>query len=261
LSLSKFVYKGRVDECKQKDAPRFEKINRNQVVPAPLDVEKLIPLDHPARNLWEFLGGLDLNQFSNDIKSVEGSAGRNAWDPRLLIATWLYACSRGICSARQIERECEYEPGLRSLTGLAVINHHTLSDLRVRHGEALQELFIQVPGILMMEKLITLERVTVDGTKVRACASKKTFGRADKIHEHMRLARNHLKQLQEQEGMAIFKLRSPVAEFPHAWLKDKLKWVRVRTRGLMKVAAEALRVSLVHNLQRYFALKVLLQSR
>jgi transposase len=74
------------------------------VVLAPLDVEKLIPLNHPAGNLWEFLGRLDLSQFSKDIKSVEGSAGRNAWEPRLLIAIWLYAYSRGISSARQIER-------------------------------------------------------------------------------------------------------------------------------------------------------------
>ncbi len=49
-----------------------------------------------------------------------------------------------------------------------VINHHTLSDFRVEHGEALQNLFVQVLGGLSMEKLITLERVTVDGTKVRA---------------------------------------------------------------------------------------------
>lgn len=59
-----------MNECKQKDAPRFVTINRNQVVLTPLNVEKLIPLDHPARNLWEFLGRLDLSQFSNDIKAV-----------------------------------------------------------------------------------------------------------------------------------------------------------------------------------------------
>jgi transposase len=187
-------------EQEQKSAPRFEAINRNQVVLAPLNLEKLIPINHPARNLWEFLGKMDLSRFAADIKSVEGKAGRNAWDPRLLIAIWLYAYSRGISSAREIERECEYEPGLQWLAGLSVINHHTLSDFRVRHGEALQELFIQVLGILTMEKLITLERVTVDGTKVRACANKKSFRRKDKIREHMSLARNHLKHLQEQEA-------------------------------------------------------------
>jgi transposase len=128
-------------DSKENKPLRFEPINRNQVVLAPLNVEKLIPANHPARNLWEFLGRLDLSQFSKDCKSLEGHAGRNAWEPRLLIAVWLYAYSRGISSARQIERECEYEPGLRWLTGLEVINHHTLSDFRVQHGQALQNLF------------------------------------------------------------------------------------------------------------------------
>jgi len=63
------------------------------------------------------------------------------------------------------------------------------------------------------------------------------------------------RKMASEEGKTRFKLRSPVAEFPHAWLKDKLKWVRVRVRGWMKVTAEALWVALVYNLQRYFALR------
>ena len=80
-------------------------------------------------------------------------------------------------------RRCVGSPGLK------VVNHHTLSDFRVEHGEALQNLFVQVLGILTLEKLITLERVTVDGTKVRAAVNKKTFSRAHKIREHLKLAR------------------------------------------------------------------------
>ena len=153
--------------------PRFEPIDRRQVVLEPLDIEQLIPPDHAARNVWELLGRMDLSRFSGEIKSVHGHAGRNAWEPRLLIAMWIYAYSRGISSAREIERQCAYEPAFRWLTGLKTVNHHTLSDFRVEHGAALQDLFAQVLGLLAMEKLITLERVTVDGTKIRACVNKK----------------------------------------------------------------------------------------
>lgn len=180
--------------------PRFEPINRQQVVLEPLDVEELIPSDHAARNIWEILGRLDLSGFLGEVKSVAGHAGRNLWEPRLLIALWVYSYARGVSSARQIERECHYEPGLRWLTGLQIVNHHTLSDFRVSHGEALQKLFVQVLGILTMEKLVTLERVTVDGTKVRACVNKKTFSRAQKIREHLKLARQHVEQLQREEA-------------------------------------------------------------
>lgn len=178
---------------------RFEEIDRQQVVLEPLDIEQLIPQDHAARSVWELLGRLDLSRFVGDVKSVEGHAGRNVWEPRLLIAIWIYAYSRGISSAREIERQCAYEPALRWLTGLKVVNHHTLSDFRVKHGEALQNLFVQVLGILTMEKLVTLERVTVDGTKVRACVNKKTFSRAHKIREHLKLARQHVEELQREE--------------------------------------------------------------
>jgi transposase len=118
--------------------PRFEPINRQQVVLEPLDVEQLISSDHPARNIWEILGRMDLSRFLGAVRSVEGHAGRNLWEPRLLIAMWVYGYSRGLSSARQLERECCYEPGLRWLTGLQVVNHDTLADFRVEHGEALQ---------------------------------------------------------------------------------------------------------------------------
>jgi len=82
------------------NAPRFEPINRQQVVLVPLDVEQLIPPDHPARNIWEILGRMDLSGFLGAVKSVEGHAGRNLWEPRLLIAMWLYGYARGLSSAR-----------------------------------------------------------------------------------------------------------------------------------------------------------------
>jgi len=180
-------------------APRYEPINRQQVVLEPLDIEQLIPEDHAARSVWAILGRLDLSRFAGSVKAVEGHAGRNLWEPRLLIALWIYGYSRGISSAREMERQCGYEPALRWLTGLQVVNHHTLSDFRVEHGAALQDLFVQVLAILQMEKLITLERVTVDGTKVRAAVNKKTFSRAHKIREHLKAARQHVEELQKQE--------------------------------------------------------------
>ena len=189
-----------VSEPAPSASPRFEPIDRQQIVLEPLDVERLIEETHPARHIWAILGRLDLSRFLGEVKAVEGRAGRNSWEPRLLIAMWIYAYSRGISSARKIKRQYAYEPGLRWLTGLKKVNHHTLSDFRVGHGEALQSLFVQVLGILTMEKLVTLERVTVDGTKVRACVNKKTFSRAQKIQEHLKVARAHVEAMQQEEA-------------------------------------------------------------
>jgi transposase len=179
---------------------RFETINRNQSVLHAIDVERLVDENHPARNIWDFIGALNLDRFLAEIAAVEGRAGRSRWDPRLLLSMWVYAYSRGISSAREIERQCEYEPGLQWLTGMGVVNHHTLSDFRVQHGEQLRELFVQVLGVLQLKKLITLERVTQDGTKIRANVNKKTFTRESKIRAHLDLARKHVEEMEREEA-------------------------------------------------------------
>lgn len=181
-------------------APRYIPINRNQKVLQPLDIENLIPAEHPARKIWAVVGGLDLSRFEEQILAVEGHAGRDTFAPQLLISIWIYAYSKGIHSAREIERQLAYEPALEWLAGLRTVNHHTLSDFRVAHAEALRELFTQVLAMLTMKKLITLERVATDGTKIRADVSKKSFSRAQTIRRHLQLAQEHIAELERQEA-------------------------------------------------------------
>lgn len=166
----------------------------------PVDVEHLIEADHPARALWDLVGSLDLSLYQQATAAVEGRPGRPALDPQLLVALWLYGYSKGISSAREISRQCEYEPGFSWLCGLEPVNHHTLSDFRVQHKAALDDLFTQVLGLLSAEGLITLERVTQDGTKVKANAASNTFRRADTIAEHLALAQQQVQLMDEQSG-------------------------------------------------------------
>lgn len=165
----------------------------------PTDVEALIEESHPARNIWEVVGRLNLKPFEESTEVLQGSAGRSAWPPQLLISIWIYAYSRGLSSAREISRQCSYEPGLQWLTGLEVVNHHTLSDFRVEHEAALRDLFTQVLGMLTMKGLITLERVTQDGTKIRADVNKKSFSQPAKVRSYLALAREQV-QLMEQQS-------------------------------------------------------------
>jgi transposase len=165
-----------------------------------VDVERLIEDDHPARAIWDLVGRLDLAGFLAPIGSVQGQAGRPASDPRLLISLWLYSYSRRISSAREISRRCEYEPPFQWLTGLNVINHHTLSDFRVEHCQALDDLLTQVLAVLSSEGLVALERVTHDGTKVYANASKKSFRVKKRIEEHLKMAREHVQAMGQPDG-------------------------------------------------------------
>ena len=129
---------------------RLKEINRIQTLLRPVDVEELVPEDHEVRAIWEFVNKLDLRRFHADIRAVEGVAGREATDPRLMISLWAYAYKQGISSAREISRLCEYDPAFLWLTGCQSINYHTLADFRVDHQEALNDLFKNILGLLSL---------------------------------------------------------------------------------------------------------------
>lgn len=160
-----------------------------------MDVERLIDEDHSARSIWELVGRLDLSLYHAQIESVEGHAGRDHTDPQLLISLWLYAYSRGVSSAREVARQCEFEPGSQWLCGLRPISHRTLSGFRSENKTALDDLFVQVLGMLSAEGLITLERVTLDGTKIKANAGGNSFRRKEKLQAHLDLAREQIRIL------------------------------------------------------------------
>jgi len=177
--------------------PRLKPVVRNQLTMRICDVEKLIEGEHPARAIWELVGRLDMSNFEKDIRAVEGHAGQSRLDPRLLTALWIYGNSQGVGSARELSRMCEYEPGCQWLTGMEVVNYHTLADFRVDYKAALDGLFVQVLGVLSAEGLIELKQVTQDGTKIRANAGSDTFRREPRLRHHLELARQQVEQLSD----------------------------------------------------------------
>jgi transposase len=177
--------------------PRLKAVNRNQLVLRSVDVEKSIELDHPARGIWAAVERLDMKAFEMSIKAVEGRAGQSTLDPRVLTALWIYGNSEGVSSARELSRMCEYEPGCQWITGLSSINYHTLADFRVEHAKELDEIFIQVLGLLSADGLIELKQVMQDGTKVKANAAAGTFRREQRLQAHLELARQQVEKLSD----------------------------------------------------------------
>src|SRR3954452_9377591 len=120
---------------------RLRKPDRNQYSFQPQCLDALLPPQHQARVIWAVVQTLDLSDFYAVIRAREGCVGRDATDPRLLVALWLYATTRGVGSARELERQCQDHRGFRWLCGGVSVNHHTLSDFRVGHADALDNLF------------------------------------------------------------------------------------------------------------------------
>ena len=78
--------------------------DRSQIDPNPKRIHDLIPPSHKARLVWELVRELDLTPLYDEIKAVEGHAGRPPIDPRILVALWLYGTDEGIASARELNR-------------------------------------------------------------------------------------------------------------------------------------------------------------
>jgi transposase len=178
--------------------PRVQRPNRMQLELRPVDLEGLLPADHRARLVWEFVEGLDLGPLYVQIKAVTGHAGRPAIDPAILMALWLYATLEGVGSARALARLCEEHDAYRWLAGGVSVNYHTLADVRVAHGDVLDSLLTTSVAALMAEGIVELHRVAHDGVKVRASAGAASFRRGDRLEQLLTEATAQVERLRRE---------------------------------------------------------------
>src|SRR5213593_3194343 len=178
--------------------PRVQRPNRTQLALRPVDLEALLPADHRARVVWEFVEGLELGPLYGAIKAVEGHAGRAPIDPAILMALWLYATLEGVGSARALARLCEEHDAYRWICGGVSVNYHTLADFRVAHPEVLDGLLTTSVAALLAEGLVELTRVAQDGVKIRASAGGASFRREERLTECLAEATVQVAALREQ---------------------------------------------------------------
>jgi len=178
--------------------PRLQRPDRDQVELRPTHLDGLLPADHRARLVWDFVEGLDLSALHARIRAVEGHAGRPPIDPAILLALWLYATLEGVGSARALDRLCGEHDAYRWLCGGVGVNHHTLADFRVDHAEVLDGLLTASVAALMVDGLVTMERVAQDGLRVRASAGAASFRRRDALGEALAEAEVQVRALRAE---------------------------------------------------------------
>jgi transposase len=178
--------------------PRLRTANREQIVFRAAALDQLIPHDHPARVVWDYVLGLDLSPLYRAIKAVEGHPGRAPIDPKILMTLWLYATLEGVGSARQLNELCHgYDP-YQWILGDVTINYHTLADFRTDHGELLDQLLTQSVAVLLAEGLVDLNRVAQDGMRVRASAGAASFRRRPTLEEALAEAEAQVQALRAE---------------------------------------------------------------
>jgi transposase len=171
---------------------------RNQVELVATDLDALIASDHPARLVWSFVGGLNLEPLYTAIKVREATAGRPAIDPAVLMTLWLYATVDGVGSARAIERLCASSNPYRWICGGVSVNHHTLADFRVEHVAFLDEILTAGVATMVAKGLVRLEELAQDGMRIRANAGASSFRRAPTLGKAMKQARKRVERLKRE---------------------------------------------------------------
>ena len=223
--------------------PRLRVPQRDQVEFSWSSLDDRLDPDSPARIVWSLVCTLDLDAWLREINAIEHHVGRDATDPRLLVALWVFATLKGIGSARELARLCKESLPYQWLCGGVSVNYHMLSDFRSQGGQKWEELLTQIVATLMAERLVTMDRVAQDGMKVRADAGKSSFRSAGRLEEFLEDARQQvetLKQLAETDPDELTqrqraaRQRSQGASGAHRGSGPSMRRIAERTRGKRK---------------------------
>ena len=142
----------------------------DQVWLLPPSLQDLVPSGHLAHFVGDTVRrGLDLGAI---LGSYGEERGYPPYHPGMMVALLLYAYSQGVYASRRIARGCEERLDFAAVTAMQRPDFRTISDFRKRHSEALRGLFVQVLRLCREAGLVKLGHVALDGTKIKANASK-----------------------------------------------------------------------------------------
>jgi transposase len=142
----------------------------NQDFLLPPSLSEWLPENHLGYFVSEIVDRLDLQKF---YVRYEGDGRRNQpYDPALLVKVLVYGYATGVFSSRKIAKKLYEDIAFRMLGAGNFPSHRTICDFRVRHLSELKELFVQVTRLARELGLVKLGTIALDGTKVKANASK-----------------------------------------------------------------------------------------
>ena len=147
-------------------------MNREQIWMLPPTLDELVPPDHPARFVAEFVDALDDEGWAELGVAIEGERmGAPAYHPRALLSVWLYGFMMGVRSCRKLETACRDQIPYLWLTGWQRPDHNTLWRYYKRHRESMRHLLKRTVRTAISMDLVDMALQAVDGTKVAANAS------------------------------------------------------------------------------------------
>ena len=165
----------------------YQPYQPDQMLLLPQDLREWVPEGHLAHHVSDLVDALDLSPF---YAPYEGDGRRNSpYDPQMIVKVLIYAYATGTFSSRKMARKLEEDIAFRMLAAGNFPQHRTLCEFRRRHLQDFQAVFAEVVRLARGVGLAGFGRVSVDGTKVRANASKRkamSYGRMVKAERRLR---------------------------------------------------------------------------
>jgi transposase len=177
----------------------FRPYQPDQILMLPPSLQEWLPADHDVYFVADLTNALDLSEIYGSYREGRGYP---PYHPLLMVRLWLYGYMRGIRSSRKLARALREDVGFRVLCAGNEPDFRTLADFRKRHIGAIENLFLQVLKLCQEAGLVKLGHVAIDGTKIRASASKhKAMSYRRMVDEEARLREQIRTMLAESEAI------------------------------------------------------------
>ena len=178
----------------------FRPYNPDQLLLLPPNMAEWLPKDHLAHFINETVEELDTEAF---YERYEGDGRRNCpYEPKMLLKVLIYGYATGVFSSRQIAKKAEEDVAFRILSANNFPNFRTINRFRKDNVDKFIELFTQVVMIAREAGLVKLGTLAVDGTKVKANASKHKAMSYERMKEEEKRIRKEIRELTQRARRA-----------------------------------------------------------
>jgi transposase len=161
-------------------------------------LNQLLPENHKARNVWEFIEKMDTGLCFEDINTFRGHSGRPASSPKILLALWVYSILDGNSSARKLEELCKNHKAYEWICGGVPVNRTMLAEFRSSNPSKFEDLLTNCLAVMVKSNLLNDEDFAQDGTKVKANAGGNSFRREDSLKKLKKSLQKRIQDLDEE---------------------------------------------------------------
>jgi len=168
---------------------------RNQMEMQINCIDTLLPADHKARDVWEFVNSMDCGPCFALLKTFSGSDGRPATSPQVLLALWIYSIMDGNISARKLATLCVEHNAYKWIAGGVPINRTTLAEFRTLNPLLFEDLLTNTLAVMLKAGLINDTDFSQDGTKIKANAGFNSYRREETLEITKQYLKKYIAQL------------------------------------------------------------------